>query len=297
MQIKAGTADQGWALEEKLDEVNRHQHPFNGAGADESFAYVIKKGDQVVGGVAASSDDNAIGYIELLWVDETFRRQGLGRVLLATVEQNLQAAGCKRVRLETFDYQAPAFYRENGYHEFAKLNYDYAGVIEYFFVKMLSLPIGYDIPPAFSIEVAEDLAMEAIENKLHAYNVKMKPLLQEKMGVTFTFLAEENGQCIGGIFGYSTMYKIGYIESLWVAETNRHAGVGTALVDALLNALKDFGCPIVHLDTMSYQGAAFYKALGFEQFGQLTYPEIDAAEFFFVKHLVSVGERTINANK
>ena len=170
-------------------------------------------------------------------------------------------------------------------------------MIEYFFVKMLSLPIGYDIPPAFSIEVAEDLAMEAIENKLHAYNVKMKPLLQEKMGVTFTFLAEENGQCIGGIFGYSTMYKIGYIESLWVAETNRHAGVGTALVDALLNALKDFGCPIVHLDTMSYQGAAFYKALGFEQFGQLTYPEIDAAEFFFVKHLVSVGERTINANK
>ncbi len=189
MQIKAGTADQGWALEEKLDEFNRHQHPFNGAGADESFAYVIKKGDQVVGGVAASSDDNAIGYIELLWVDETFRRQGLGRVLLATVEQNLQAAGCKRVRLETFDYQAPAFYRENGYHEFAKLNYDYAGVIEYFFVKMLSLPIGYDIPPAFSIEVAEDLAMEAIENKLHAYNVKMKPLLQEKMGVTFTFFS------------------------------------------------------------------------------------------------------------
>ncbi|EPC95738.1 hypothetical protein Lpp124_02248, partial [Lacticaseibacillus paracasei subsp. paracasei CNCM I-4649] len=44
MQIKAGTADQGWALEEKLDEFNRHQHPFNGAGADESFAYVIKKG-------------------------------------------------------------------------------------------------------------------------------------------------------------------------------------------------------------------------------------------------------------
>ncbi|EPC75313.1 acetyltransferase, partial [Lacticaseibacillus paracasei subsp. paracasei Lpp126] len=65
MQIKAGTADQGWALEEKLDEFNRHQHPFNGAGADVSFAYVIKKGDQVVGGVAASSDDNAIGYIEL----------------------------------------------------------------------------------------------------------------------------------------------------------------------------------------------------------------------------------------
>ena len=168
MQIKAGTADQGWALEEKLDEFNRHQHPFNGSGADESFAYVIKKGDQVVGGVAASSDDNAIGYIELLWVDETMRRQGLGHVLLATVEQSLQAAGCKRVRLETFDYQAPAFYRENGYHEFAKLNYDYAGVIEYFFIKTLSLPIGYNIPPAFSIEAAEDPAMEAIENKLHA---------------------------------------------------------------------------------------------------------------------------------
>lgn len=187
MQIKAGTADQGWALEEKLDEFNRHQHPFNGAGADVSFAYVIKKGDQVVGGVAASSDDNAIGYIELLWVDETMRRQGLGRALLATVEQGLQAAGCKRVRLETFDYQAPAFYLENGYHEFAKRDYDYARVIEYFLVKPLSLPIVFTVPATFSIEAAEDLAMEAIENKLHAYNVKMKPLLQQKMGVLLLF--------------------------------------------------------------------------------------------------------------
>ncbi|MEX0256470.1 hypothetical protein [Lacticaseibacillus casei] len=35
-------------------------------------------------------------------------------------------------------------------------------------------------------------------------------------------MAEEDGQCIGGVFGYSTMYKIGFIETLLVAEAHRH---------------------------------------------------------------------------
>lgn len=107
--------------------------------------------------------------------------------------------------------------------------------------------------------------------------------MQEKPGITFTFLAEEDGQCVGGIFGYSAMYRIGYIEALWVAPAYRRKGLGTRLVNQLLAAFKEINCPIVHLDTLSFQGPKFYPALGFQQFGTVDYPDSDVSELFFVK--------------
>lgn len=285
MEIKKGTEDQGWALVDKLDEFNRVMNPHSGAGTDLSIAYVVIQGDKVVGGIEASSDDHAVGYVEMLWIDEAYRRKGLGFVLLTTVERELQNAGCQRLRLETFDYQAPAFYRANGYHDFAKLNYDHANLTEYFFVKELQRPITGELVPDFSIDQADDQSIATVEDQFQAYNLSKKPLLQDEPAVTFTFLAEEDGQCIGGIFGYSSMYLIGYMESLWVAEEYRHKGIGTELVNALVKALRDFGCPSVHLDTMSYQAPEFYQSLGFKHFGKLTHPEIGASEMFFVKHL------------
>ena len=139
--------------------------------------------------------------------------------------------------------------------------------------------------PDFSIDQADDQSIATVEDQFQAYNLSKKPLLQDEPAVTFTFLAEEDGQCIGGIFGYSSMYLIGYMESLWVAEEYRHKGIGTELVNALVKALRDFGCPSVHLDTMSYQAPEFYQSLGFKHFGKLTHPEIGASEMFFVKHL------------
>ncbi|MEJ3416593.1 MULTISPECIES: hypothetical protein [Lacticaseibacillus] len=49
--------------------------------------------------------------------------------------------------------------------------------------------------------------------------------------------------------------------------------------------MQTFGCPTVHLDTMSYQAPEFCQSLGFKQFGKLIYSEIGASEVFFVKHL------------
>ncbi|WP_424320666.1 GNAT family N-acetyltransferase [Lacticaseibacillus chiayiensis] len=284
MEIKKGTEDQGWDLVDKLDELNRGIHPHSGTGTNLSMAYVVKKGDQVVGGIEASSDDHAIGYVEVLWIDDSYRRKGLGCALLTTVEHELRNAGCKRVRLETFDYQAPAFYQANGYREFAKLNYDHADLTEYFFVKELQQSVTLELLSDFSIEKASAQTIAAINDQFEAYNLSKKPLMQDELAVTFTFLAEEDGQCIGGVFGYSSMYRIGYIESLWVAEEYRHNGIGTELVNELVKALRDFGCPTVHLDTMSYQAPEFYQSQGFKQFGKLIYPESGVSELFFVKH-------------
>ncbi|MBX3586731.1 MAG: GNAT family N-acetyltransferase [Ramlibacter sp.] len=53
--------------------------------------------------------------VELLWVAEAARGQGVGSALLTRAEQQGRDMGAVGVVLETFDWQAPGFYRKLGY--------------------------------------------------------------------------------------------------------------------------------------------------------------------------------------
>jgi GNAT superfamily N-acetyltransferase len=53
--------------------------------------------------------------IEYLWVDESFRGQGLGTQLLKAVEDVGRQANCRKVFLTTLSFQARPFYEKNGY--------------------------------------------------------------------------------------------------------------------------------------------------------------------------------------
>ncbi|ELY4815520.1 GNAT family N-acetyltransferase [Cronobacter malonaticus] len=54
-------------------------------------------------------------HIEFLWVDESLRGQGTGASLMAMAEAEGRKRGCKRVFVDTFSFQAPDFYRKQGY--------------------------------------------------------------------------------------------------------------------------------------------------------------------------------------
>ena len=50
-----------------------------------------------------------------VWVDERYRHQGLGRLLLRSAEAEAVARGCAQLVLATHDFQAPGFYERLGY--------------------------------------------------------------------------------------------------------------------------------------------------------------------------------------
>ena len=54
-------------------------------------------------------------YIDILWVDEHFRRNGLGSKLLDEAEKEAVSRGCHHVHLDTMSWQAPEFYKKHGY--------------------------------------------------------------------------------------------------------------------------------------------------------------------------------------
>jgi ribosomal protein S18 acetylase RimI-like enzyme len=74
----------------------------------------------VVGGLVGATFYGWL-YVSLLWVKEELRGQGHGHQLLTQAEQEARRRGAKSAFLDTFSFQAPDFYRKNGYQVFGVL--------------------------------------------------------------------------------------------------------------------------------------------------------------------------------
>jgi GNAT superfamily N-acetyltransferase len=107
------------------------------AGA-EKFALLIRDehSDEVLGGLYGSLLYRWM-FIELLAVPEQVRGQGLGARLMDMAETLAKEKNCVGIWLDTFDFQAPEFYRRLGFSEFGQVNDYPPGHRRHFFQKRL----------------------------------------------------------------------------------------------------------------------------------------------------------------
>ncbi|MGE0109123.1 MAG: GNAT family N-acetyltransferase [Bdellovibrionales bacterium] len=77
----------------------------------------------LVAGLTAQTVWNWL-YIDMLWVDEALRGQGIGSVLVAAAEKEALARGCHSAYLWTQSYEGPDFYPKLGYEKFV-VNQDF----------------------------------------------------------------------------------------------------------------------------------------------------------------------------
>lgn len=124
--------------EEVREFVHRQLQLFNKPYMEDSspFSYHMEEGGRVVAGIVAESVYDTVE-VHYLFVEEGCRGKELGRQLLKTVEEKAREAGMKRIRLNTYSFQAPAFYEQNGYALLLKLDPAFGHHQQYFFEKRL----------------------------------------------------------------------------------------------------------------------------------------------------------------
>ncbi|MHC3470659.1 GNAT family N-acetyltransferase [Streptomyces sp. 7R007] len=78
-------------------------------------------------------------HVTYLWVDARHRGTGLGTGILAEAERLArEERGCAAARLETWDFQAPDFYRKQGYEAVCVIPGYPPGITEYTMMKRFS---------------------------------------------------------------------------------------------------------------------------------------------------------------
>jgi len=99
---------------------------------------------QTLGGLTGASFHGWL-FIELFWLPESLRGDGLGAQLIAQAEAEARRRGCRGVWLDTYDFQARGFYERLGYRLFGTLDDMPPGHQRFYLSKRLSDAAGTDL--------------------------------------------------------------------------------------------------------------------------------------------------------
>lgn len=98
--------------------------------------YVEDEQGNILAGMVAELFENWLE-IEYLYVREDLRGKGIGSKISDKAEKESKSRGCKYSFVNTFNFQAPNFYKKHGYKEiFALKEYTYTGE-RYYYTKEL----------------------------------------------------------------------------------------------------------------------------------------------------------------
>lgn len=122
---------------------------------------------------------------------------------------------------------------------------------------------GNTIQTSTDPNIVEDIAKH-LESGIQRYNIPYfgnypyKPVA--------VYMRDNQGHIIAGASGIIRKTYL-FVDWAWVDETYRRKNLGRTVFNQLESFAKRQGCKYIHLNTFSFQGVDFYKALGFQQIG------------------------------
>lgn len=125
--------EENWKANPKLMEM------LTDASSKQPLNLIAKIGDQVIGGLLAYNQAKWMR-IEVMAVDRTYRRCGIGSSLLQQAERIAQSRGCIYSYVDTLEHQAPRFYASRGYQTIGEIpDWDSHGNSKYFLTRALGM--------------------------------------------------------------------------------------------------------------------------------------------------------------
>lgn len=129
MTLRAGAAriavtDEPSAADESVVRDGLAAYNFEKAGYRDHRPLAILVSDpetgEVVGGLLGGTSFGLLR-IDRFFLPESLRKQGLGTRIIETAEEEGRRRGCSRALLTTLSFQAPGFYKRQGWEVLAEL--------------------------------------------------------------------------------------------------------------------------------------------------------------------------------
>lgn len=139
-EITRCSSEEADFIDDKIVEFNLQKVPADCENNRIVYWFGKKMTDEngrIVAGCLAARTVWGTAEVSILWVDEAYRKQGLGTQLLADVEKDFRENGCNIVLLDTFDWQARGFYEKHGYSVFGTLEDCPKGHCRYYMKKVI----------------------------------------------------------------------------------------------------------------------------------------------------------------
>jgi GNAT superfamily N-acetyltransferase len=133
-----------------------------------------------------------------------------------------------------------------------------------------------------AVQVGDAPEVEAfLAQRIYEYNVSATGYDNAE---SFTALRDEDGAVEAGVCGY-TWGGCCCVSYLWVADSSRHKGLGSDLLDAVERHAREKGCRLVLLSTHSFQAPAFYVGRGYQLTARIADHPVGYSSGVYVKRL------------
>ena len=98
----------------------------------------VQDDGKLIAGLVACITAFKILYVSSVFVDEEYRRKGIGARMIREMEKRAMAMGVNTVRLDTFNWQGKDFYEALDYQCVGHYDNAEEGYSEYFFLKRIN---------------------------------------------------------------------------------------------------------------------------------------------------------------
>lgn len=241
------------------------------------FSAKNQKGE-LLGCIQAKRVNWGILEIELLFVFEKYRHQGIASQLLQHVEHIARDHQCHIAHLDTFDFQAKDFYLRQGYSIFGTLENTPKGHCRYYMKKDLERNVSHEIlireVKASDIEVLTEAFCFPWTTKLQTVEKWSRYFSEHEQRKRTVYVLEKQGQIIGYAsllylpeYSHFQIANIPEINDVWIQEDFRSRGFGKMLIQHLEEMARRQGYKQIGLGVGLYKdygsAQALYYKLGY----------------------------------
>ena len=250
----------------KLNAITDSKIEFEDTIEDELVAFKVTDSDgNIIAGCNLIIHCWRVADLDILWVEEKYRKQGIGSALICRAERAAREKGCRFMTLGTFDFQARPLYE--------KFGFTVCGIIEdcptkghthYDMIKQLDDSFDKCVtaaPCTFEIQSGDEDEAEYIDDKLVEYNWSQVPAVHDFEFIGRKIQGDKDEPIAAGFAGVN-FWNIAFVEMLWVDEPYRNQGIGSRLLSDIEQEAKNNGACIVMIDARDWN-VEFFKKFGY----------------------------------